>query len=286
MILDARRTPARPDLAAAHLEGRVEAARFAQARPMTVSVPLAPLTRRPDAAAPLETQLLYGEGFAAYELGGEWSWGQSEADDYVGYIPSACLGPAGPAPTHRLTQIMTHVYPEPSVRARPVGWLTYGARVRIEGAESGFAALATGGFVPQPHVAALGTFASDWVAEAGRFLGAPYLWGGRSPAGLDCSALVQLSRQAAGHACPRDSDMQCHELGTTVPEGAELARGDLVFWKRHVGIMLDPVRLLHTNGHHMATVIEPLAEARLRIEAAGEGAVLRIARLDAPGLPG
>jgi len=220
------------------------------------------------------------DALTAYERGADWTWGQCEADGYVGYVPSPCLVPAGPAPTHRVTQTVTHVYPEPSKRARPIGWLSYGALVQVAGSEGGFTALAAGGFVPALHLAAIGTHAGDWVAEALRFAGAPYLWGGRSPVGLDCSALLQLALQAAGLACPRDSDMQCDELGATLPEGAALARGDLVFWKGHVGIMLDAEQLLHSNGHHMATVIEPLARARDRIATAREGAVLRIARLD------
>jgi cell wall-associated NlpC family hydrolase len=277
---DPRRIPARPDLAAAHLRGEVAATRFEEPRAMTVAAPLAPLTLQPDAEMPLATQLLHGEGFAAYERDDAWTWGQSGADGYVGYIPSACLVDAGPAPTHRLAQTVTHVYPEPTKRARPIGWLTYGALVRAEAAEAGFAALETGGFVPMLHLAGIGTCAEDWVAEAQRLVGAPYLWGGRSPAGLDCSALVQLALQGAGQACPRDSDMQQGELGTTVPDEAALVRGDLVFWRGHVGIMLDGARLLHSNGHHMATVIEPLADAQARIAAAEKGAVLRIARLD------
>lgn len=285
MTLDARRIPARPDLAAAHLKGEVEADRYAEARMMRVSVPLAPLTLRPDGEAPLDTQLLYGEGFSVYERNAEWSWGQAEADGYVGYIPSACLMDDGPTPTHRASQPMTHVYPDPSIRSRPIGWLTYGSLVRVEGCEAGFAALATGGFVPSAHLAASDSAASDWVAEAERFLGAPYLWGGRSPVGLDCSALIQLARQAAGHACPRDTDMQRDELGAALPQTAEPARGDLIFWQRHVGIMLDATRMLHANGHHMAVAIEPLETARSRILAVGEGPVLRHRRLDEAGRP-
>lgn len=281
MSLDARRIPARPDLAAAHLKGRVEAGRYAEAVALAVAVPMAPLTARPDGTARLQTQLLYGERFAAYEKTGEWAWGQAGRDGYVGYVPSACLAPAGPEPTHRVAQPMTLVYPEPALKTRPVGWLSYGALVGAAAAEAGFAALAEGGFVPAPHLARREDAAADWVAEAERMLGAPYLWGGRTPAGLDCSALVQLALHAAGRDCPRDSDMQAAELGGTLDPGAAPERGDLVFWEGHVGIMLDPVRLLHCNAHHMAAAIEPLDVTRARILGAGEGPVTRHARLDA-----
>jgi len=280
MTPDQRRTPARPDLAAAHLEGEVEAERFAEATPLAVSVPLAPLTFRPDGEAPMETQLLYGERFAAYEHDGKWAWGQAESDGYVGYVPRACLMPVGPAPNHRVTQPMTHVYPAPVLRARPIGWLSYGSLVRAEGVEAGFAALSTGGFVPAPHLAPRAAPAADWVGQAERLLGVPYLWGGRGSTGLDCSALVQLALSAAGRGCPRDSDMQEAELGRTLAPAEAPERGDLMFWKGHVGIMLDAARLLHCNAHHMAVAIEPLETARARILAAGEGPVTRHARLD------
>jgi len=280
---DSRRTPARPDLAAAHLRGKVEAARYAEATPLVVSVPMAPLTTRPDGKALLANQLLYGERFAAYEHDGEWAWGQAELDGYVGFVPRACLMPAGLAATHRVSQPMTHVYPEPALKSRSIDWLSYGALLRVDGVESGFAKLSTGGFVPVPHLSAREVIAADWVAEAERFIGVPYLWGGRASSGLDCSALVQLSQQAAGRICPRDSNMQEAELGRTLAEDTTSTRGDLVFWKGHVGIMLDSARLLHANGKQMAVGIETLEAARTRILAAGEGPVTRHARLDGSG---
>ena len=281
MTLDARRIPARPDLAAAHLKGEVEAERYAEATPLAVSVPLAPLTDRPDSAAPLATQLLHGEGFAAYEQGGDWAWGQALSDGYVGYVPRDCLTPAGPAPTHRVARPLTNIYPSPALKTRPVGWLSYGALVRVEGVEAEFAALSSGGFVPAPHLVPREVPAADWVAEAERLLGAPYLWGGRGPTGLDCSALVQLALQAAGREAPRDSDMQEAELGRTMAPGTVPERGDLMFWNGHVGIMLDPTRMLHASAHRMDVMIEPLEAVRARILKAGEGPITRHARLDA-----
>jgi cell wall-associated NlpC family hydrolase len=281
MTLDSRRIPARPDLAAAHLKGEVEAERYTQATPLAVSVPLAPLTTRRDGKASLANQLLYGERFAAYEKDSEWAWGQAEHDGYVGYVPRACLTPAGLAATHRVAQPMTHVYPAPALKTRPIGWLSYGALVRVDGVETGFAALSTGGFVPAPHLTGRKDAAADWVAEAERFIGVPYLWGGRATAGLDCSALIQLAHQAAGRDCPRDSDMQEAELGRTLAQDTVPRRGDLMFWKGHVGIMLDASRLLHANGKDMAVSIEALEAARARILAAGDGPVTRHARLDA-----
>ena len=283
MNIDPRRTPARPDLAAAHLRGEVEAARYAEPTRLVVSLPVAPLTRVPDGEAEMESQLLYGEGFAAYEHDGEWAWGQAEVDGYVGYLPRAALAPAGEEATHRVAALFTHVYPASTVTARPLGWLTYGAQVAVAGVEAGFALLAAGGYIPVRHLVPRAHRAQDWVAEAERFAGVPYLWGGRAPTGLDCSGLVQLALAAAGQPCPRDSDMQEAELGRTLAAGTPPARGDLVFWERHVGVMLDARTMLHANVHHMAVAAEPMEEARARILANGGGSVTRHARLDGAG---
>lgn len=269
---DRRITPARDDLAAAHLRGRIAAQRYAEPAAMRVTASLAPLTARPDRAAPLDSQLLQGEDFAVYEMQDGWAWGQAAADQYVGYVPSECLGPAGAPPTHRVTLGQALVYPSPTVRAQPVATLPMGARVRVVDFGLQFCALEGGGHVPTLHVCPVDTVARDWVSVAHMLLGAPYLWGGRSAAGVDCSGLVQLARQAAGLPCPRDSDMQQAAQGTAVePDG--LRRGDLVFWKGHVGIMLSGGQLLHANAYHMAVAVEPLARAVERIERSGGGPV-------------
>ena len=277
---DPRRTPVRPDLAAAHLRGEVEAGRHAEPTRLVVALPVAPLTRTAEAEAPMQSQLLYGEGFAVYEHDGEWAWGQAEADGYVGYLPRAALAPAGEPASHRVAALFTHVYPVPSLKARPLGWLTYGALVAVAGVEAGFAHLAAGGHIPVRHLVPRAHHAADWVAEAERFTGMPYLWGGRAPTGLDCSGLVQIARAAAGRPCPRDTDMQEAQLGRPLEPDMPPARGDLVFWRTHVGIMLDGRRMLHANAHHMAVAAEPLEDARARIRSAGGGPTTRIARLD------
>ena len=148
----------------------------------------------------------------------------------------------------------------------------------MSGTTGSFARLRGGGNVPVAHIAPV---SADFVSEAERFLGAPYLWGGRSARGIDCSALVQLALIATGRAAPRDLDMQAAMLGRALEPEAALGRGDSVFWRGHVGIMLDPERVLHANAHHMAVVAEPLAAACVRIEAMGAGAITGRRRLDA-----
>jgi cell wall-associated NlpC family hydrolase len=280
---DRRLTPARPDLAARHLAGTVEAERFADATRCRVTAGTAPMRAEPDPLTPFDTELLHGEEIAVYEIAGPWAWGQSALDGYVGYVPAPSVASTeAPAPTHRVATLWANVYARPALKSPPFAALPFAARVAVAEQREGFARIAPASWVSLGQLAPLAEPVADWVATARRFVGTPYLWGGRSPAGLDCSALVQLARQSAGHACPRDSDMQA-ALGRALGPGEALGRGDLVFWRGHVGIMLDGQRMLHANGHHMATVIEPLDEAVARIEAAGGGPVTRHARLDAPG---
>lgn len=271
--LDPRITPVRADLAAESLRGRVAAPRFAAPRPMRVAVPLAPLTAKPDSGAALDSQLLLGEAFDVYDSADGWSWGQARGDGYVGYVPTACLGAGEAPPTHRVTIGQALIYPSATVKSHPVGGAPFGARLRVTEPGAAFCALEDGGYIPTPHLCPVEVAAKDWVAVATLFLGAPYLWGGRSVAGVDCSGLVQVARQAAGFPCPRDSDMQRAVPAEDVPEGA-LHRGDLVFWKGHVGIMLTGGQLLHANAHHMAVAIEPLTRAATRIDRAGGGRIV------------
>ncbi|HET7410392.1 MAG TPA: NlpC/P60 family protein [Paracoccaceae bacterium] len=282
---DRRLTPARPDLAARHLAGLVEAARFADPAPHRVAAASAPLRPAPDEGVGFDTELLHGEDFAVYEVEGGWAWGQAGLDGYVGYLPAAALSPAeGPAPDHRVRTQWATVYARPVLKTPPTGALPFGARVAVLDRQGGFVRIGPDRWLHERHVAPLSVPEPDWVAVAERFLGTPYVWGGRSPAGIDCSGLVQVARQAAGHACPRDSDMQAAGLGRTLGDEPP-RRGDLVFWRGHVAVMVDEARIVHANGHFMETVVEPLATATARIEGMGAGPVTRRARLDENARP-
>ena len=278
---DPRMTPARPDLADAHLERTVKADRFVAGRAATVTAPVLDIRGKPDTDAALTTQLLHGEAVTVYEddPATGFSWLQNGTDGYVGYARTAGLGDG--SSTHRVTARTAQAYPRPALKSPPLDTLPYLAALTVTGIEDGWAALANGCHVSARHIAPLDEHEPDFVAVAERFLGAPYLWGGRSVLGLDCSALVQLSLMAAGRRFPRDSDMQQSE-GAEVSDA--LQRGDLVFWKGHVGIMTDAQTLLHANAHHMATVREPLAEAEARI-AKTDGPVTARRRLDLSALP-
>jgi cell wall-associated NlpC family hydrolase len=262
-----RLTPARPDLAARHLAGKVAAARFVDGEPREVIEPHLPLRRSPVPDAALDTEALMGERVTVYETTDEgWAWGQLDADGYVGFMPASGLAAPGPAPTHRVSALRTLIFHAPSFKLPPIGALPLGARLAVVRSEGRFALTASGGFVPARHLAPVESREDDFVAVAERFLGTPYLWGGKTSLGLDCSGLVQVALNACGVACPRDTDMQQEALGEVVADGPR-RRGDLIFWKGHVAIARDERTMLHANAFHMAVAIEPIDQAITRIRA-------------------
>jgi cell wall-associated NlpC family hydrolase len=269
MSFDPRVTPARPDLAAAHLRGVVAAPRYVEGVSFEVFDAVAPVRKAPVPDAMLETEALKGERVTIYDEDGEgWGWGQLHGDGYVGWLPMNALRAPGPTATHKVAVLRTILFPGRSIKAQPVEGLLLGSRLAVVGQDVDLARLASGGYVPARHLVPLDAAAADFVAVAERFTGVPYLWGGKTSLGIDCSGLVQVSLTACGTECPRDSDMQ-RALGTAVAPDEALQRGDLVFWAGHVGMMRDAATLLHANAFHMAVTSEPFVEAVARIRAAG-----------------
>jgi hypothetical protein len=280
---DPRRNAYRDDLAAEKLRGLVEAPHFAAPVAMQVTRSAVPLRRKPDETLGYETELLAGEIFDVYAVENGFAWGQARRDSYVGYCARSALGPLQSPPTHRVLALRSFLYPGPGMKATPLDYLPYGAEIAVEGQEGDYARTALG-YLYAAHLEPIDVYRPDPVGEAERFLGVPYLWGGKSSLGLDCSGLVQTACFACGIDAPRDSDMQEGELGSPLPMSnnpASLPRGALLFWPGHVALSQGDGRMIHANAFHMQVVSENIIAALARIESKGPG--LRSVRL-LPGL--
>jgi cell wall-associated NlpC family hydrolase len=278
--LDRRLNAYRDDLAAESLRGRVAAPRYAEGKLCQVHAPVLPVRREPRFDATLDTETLLGETLLVFDEGEGWAWAQLSRDGYVGYVPSDGLSATLFAPTHRVSALRTYVFPSPDIKSTPLALLSLNAAFAAQGEQGRFLVLSTGGFIVAAHARRLDEPAEDFVAIALGFIGTPYLWGGRTSIGLDCSGLVQLSCDAAGIFCPRDADMQAAALGSPLDLRNEpLARGDLVFWEGHVGVMTSDTELVHASAYQMAVVAEMLSEACARISASGGGDIIAARRL-------
>jgi len=271
-MADPRLTPARGDLAAKYLEGKVKAQRFVTGETFDVVDAIVPLREGPSTEAALLTQALKGERVTVYDRDREgFAWGQLNSDGYVGWLPDRALAKPAASPTHKVTAIRTFAFPGPSIKLPPAETLPMGAMVVVAREDGAFAVTCEGWHVPKPHLAGVDDREPDFVAVAERFVGTPYLWGGKSSLGIDCSGLLQISWNSAGIGFSRDSDMQQDGLGGGLnpAEWKKLRRGDLIFWKGHVAIARDADSIVHANAHHMATVVENTRVAIARIKAAG-----------------
>ena len=257
--LDPREHPFRADLAASYLEGKVDAPRFVDGEMRKVAVGVLPLYRKPDPGSGRDSELLFGERFMVYDRAGDWVWGQNQTDGYVGYALGSALSPDRGAPTHEIAVPRTHAFEKPDLKTRPVALLHMTSRVEVDDEAGDYCRVDAGGWVPRRHLAAVGQTETAIITTARRFMHTPYLWGGRSSLGMDCSALVQFALMRAGRSAPRDSDQQERSIGAVVDGGVEAAvPGDLLYLKGHVVMLAEPNSVIHANAHHMGVAEEPL----------------------------
>ena len=268
-MTDPRLTPSNGRVADSGWEDRVEAQDFVAGSWAAVISPLTDLRQSPE--GPRERQLLLGERFLVLEIRDGWAFGRADRDSYVGYVLARDLGEESVA-THLVSVRSSHLYPEANIRSPEIAALSFGSRLTIIHEQRTFFETSGGVFVPKPHLRPIFHPFRDPVTVAQLFFGTPYLWGGNSAFGIDCSGLVQAALLACGIACPGDSDLQA-ALGNTVPDDAPMVRGDLIFWRGHVAMVVDDQTLIHANAHHMAVAYEPIKSAMARIEAQGGGAV-------------
>jgi len=261
--LDNRLHAFRRDLADISLRGKVEAETFVEPKIMQVVAPIACVRSRPDRAASFTTQALMGDVVKVFEHGADWSWGQLEKDNYVGYFTSSDLAAPNSVLSHRVCVPATFIYPLADLKSQPATRIFLNSWLEIKTIEGDWAELESGGFVWSGHLADKNSFSNDPVSIAEQFVGVPYLWGGNSADGIDCSALVQQAYRACNLECPRDTDMIERQVGNSGFNSKQ--RGDLVFWDGHIGMMLDGENMIHANGHHMAVAKENLEQAAERV---------------------
>ncbi len=250
---------------------------------LQVTAPVADLLRSPEGG--IERQVLFGHEFRVFETKARdgFACGQVKSDGYMGYVDRSALGPVH-AVTHKITALSTHLYSLPDMKSPTHGNLPFAARINVIAQSGDYLTLFGGRYVPRQHVGTIDTFEDDYVRVMENFLGIPYLWGGNSTRGMDCSGAVQLALQACNTPCPRNSHKQEESLGRQLEPGAGLQRGDLIFWKGHVGVMVDDSNIIHANATHMAVALEPLDIASKRIAATQTGDITSIRRVPLSGV--
>ncbi len=275
--MDKRLTPSTGKVAAAHLRGLVSADRFVEPTPYRVAMVVTDLLSHPHGSR--ERQLLRGEVVNVVHTENGMAFGYTEKDGYVGWVDIGdLLSHPKQTPTHSIAAARSYAKTTPGLKSMGhVTPLSFGTRLVVLSEDDGWARIAWDGgkitrdlYVPSQHLAPIDYLETEAATVAERLIGSPYLWGGNSSFGIDCSGLVQAALLACGTPCPGDSDLQ----EATFPDATGLyQRGDLLFWKGHVALVTDTDSMIHANAHHMAVAYEPIAEAITRIQVQGDGPV-------------
>lgn len=268
-MMDRRLTPANKRVADPSMRSKWPGVTYVDPTPYAIHWPMVDLMSAPEGHR--DRQLLFGETVDVYEKHEGWAFIRAVKDGYVGYVPQSSLLQM-PEASHRIASAASHVYDKPNFKARDLMRLSHGCQLHALDVVDGFVQIAEG-FVPEVHCVSIDERQPDPVTEAKLFLDTPYLWGGNSRFGIDCSGLIQAAFLACGIPCPGDSDMQAETLGYELPEEEPVQRNDLLFWKGHVALVVNSARIIHANAHHMTVTYEDLDTAIDRIAAQGDGPV-------------